>query len=147
MSLVLLSVLLFAGRKICDMVFMTFAYSNEDVFLYPSGLGTEWEAPEEIYSIKEPNMQALFFNALISPRVLFNELGLVHDYYEYRYVNWINQYRVMEAKRLFIEAPERSMQSISQAVGFKTRTTFYKAFLRLYGKGPREYRKEIGSGE
>ncbi len=94
MTLVLLSVLLFVGRKICDVVFLSIAYRDGGIRLRPSGLGAEWEAPEEVIRAKEPNMLASFFDVMISPVVvLFNDLGLVQDYYDYSYVNWINRFR------------------------------------------------------
>lgn len=54
---------------------------------------------------------------------------------------FLNEYRIHEAKRLLIDEPARSINSISNAVGFNSNTAFTLAFTRYEGSTPSKYRK------
>lgn len=55
---------------------------------------------------------------------------------------FINEFRIAESKTLLIEELDRSILSISIAVGFNSYTTFCTTFSRLTGISPSQYRKE-----
>jgi AraC-like DNA-binding protein len=52
----------------------------------------------------------------------------------------VNQYRIDEAKKLLMVAPERTVLEIALSVGFNSKSTFNAAFRRNTGKTPSEYR-------
>ncbi|HOP31011.1 MAG TPA: helix-turn-helix domain-containing protein [Spirochaetota bacterium] len=55
---------------------------------------------------------------------------------------FINEFRINEAKDLLIEEPDRSILSISIAVGFNSYTTFCTTFSKMAGVSPSQYRKD-----
>jgi AraC-like DNA-binding protein len=55
--------------------------------------------------------------------------------------NFINEHRVLAACRLLAEEPDRSILSISGAVGFASKSSFNAEFFRVTGKSPTSYRK------
>ncbi len=55
---------------------------------------------------------------------------------------YINEFRIREAEKILIDEPERSITSISYAVGFNTPATFYKAFGKIFSISPIKYREE-----
>ena len=57
--------------------------------------------------------------------------------------NFINSYRVEEAKHLLKNNPEQSIISICFHVGFSSKTTFNKVFKKYVGKNPTEYRSDF----
>ncbi len=57
------------------------------------------------------------------------------------FATFVNRYRVEEAQRLLIEEPERSILSITYAVGFNSRSSFYEAFQRELGRSPSDWRR------
>ncbi|HOV08151.1 MAG TPA: helix-turn-helix domain-containing protein [Spirochaetota bacterium] len=59
---------------------------------------------------------------------------------------FINEFRVEEAKTLLIEEPDRSILSISLAVGFNSYTTFCTTFSKYTGESPSNYRKRFLKG-
>src|SRR5690606_13999182 len=59
------------------------------------------------------------------------------------YSNFINFYRINEAKRLIYEDSNLSLNEIMQACGFHSRTTFYNAFKKHTGLSPKQF-KEMG---
>jgi len=54
--------------------------------------------------------------------------------------NFINGYRIKEAKKLLIEEPDRTIMSIALAVGFNSNTTFSTTFSCHCGMTPKAYR-------
>ncbi len=54
---------------------------------------------------------------------------------------FINEYRIREAKILLIDDPVRSINSIANAVGFNSNTSFTVTFSKYEGCSPSRYRK------
>ncbi|EMS83825.1 AraC family transcriptional regulator [Leptospira noguchii] len=65
---------------------------------------------------------------------LNNHLGM-------NFNNYINQFRVEEAKSMLINDPSRSVVSVGIAVGFNSNSSFYKAFLKETGMSPKQFRE------
>ncbi|HPD77772.1 MAG TPA: helix-turn-helix domain-containing protein, partial [Spirochaetota bacterium] len=59
---------------------------------------------------------------------------------------FINEFRVEEAKSLLVEEADRSILSISLAVGFNSYTTFCTTFSKYTGMSPSNYRKRFLKG-
>lgn len=55
--------------------------------------------------------------------------------------NFVNQYRIEEAKDILIREPGRSVLSIAYEVGFNSKSSFYDAFSKFTGQRPKEFRK------
>lgn len=55
--------------------------------------------------------------------------------------NYINQFRINEAKSLIIAEPESSIISIAYAVGFNSTSAFYTAFQKNTGMSPTAFRQ------
>jgi AraC-like DNA-binding protein len=61
------------------------------------------------------------------------------------FYNYVNQFRVEEAKRLLASPQERrtSIEAIGLMSGFRARSTFYEAFRRETEKTPAQFREEL----
>ncbi len=60
--------------------------------------------------------------------------------------DYINQYRVKEARHLLERYPDRSIKEILYDVGFNNRTSFHKHFKKWMGQTPTQYRNQIMAG-
>jgi len=58
---------------------------------------------------------------------------------------FVNDYRLQEAKRLLIENPEYNIKTIYFDVGFNNKATFYNAFKKEFHCTPIQYREAITS--
>ncbi|HAT65293.1 MAG TPA: hypothetical protein DCS66_11940, partial [Flavobacteriaceae bacterium] len=56
---------------------------------------------------------------------------------------FINDYRLQEAKRLLLENPEYSIKSIYFDVGFNNKATFYNAFKKEFHCTPTQFRDTV----
>ncbi len=56
--------------------------------------------------------------------------------------NFINNFRVEEAKRLLKNEPDLSIKQICYEVGFKSASTFHESFKKFTGTSPGKYRKQ-----
>ena len=59
------------------------------------------------------------------------------------YNTFINKYRIREAEKYLVEEPDRSITSISYAVGFNTPASFYNAFCKIHDISPVKYRNSF----
>ncbi len=75
----------------------------------------------------------------ISPQQLSEILNtkMNKSFYEY-----VNEFRINEAKRLLIEQPEDKVSYIGQKAGFNSISSFYNAFHKTTGESPGGYRKK-----
>jgi AraC-like DNA-binding protein len=73
----------------------------------------------------------------ISPHQLSELLNQVR---KTTFVNYVNGYRIAEARELLAQASPRNVLNIALDVGFNSKATFNRAFRRLTGLSPREYR-------
>jgi len=67
---------------------------------------------------------------------------LINRKFQGNFSHFINTYRISEAKRLPREHPERNILRIAYEVGFNSQAPFNRAFLKITGKRPREFRLE-----
>lgn len=75
----------------------------------------------------------------IRPKQLTYLLNHVHGV---GFVAFINEYRIRDACALLLDEPDRSVTSIGYAVGFNSRSAFYRAFQARTGLTPNAYRKD-----
>ena len=57
--------------------------------------------------------------------------------------NFVNWYRIEDAKVLIKEHPEMKLADVMVDCGFRTHQTFEAAFLRQCGENPREYQERV----
>jgi len=57
--------------------------------------------------------------------------------------NYINKFRVEEAKRLLKAEPDLGIKHICYEVGFQSASTFHDAFKKFTGTSPAKYRKQM----
>ena len=71
--------------------------------------------------------------------------ALFGDSVDGNFYNFVNRYRVQEAKELLGSPAETrtSVEAIGLMAGFRSRSTFYDAFRKDTGKTPAQYRKEL----
>lgn len=91
----------------------------------------------------------IFKNPDLSIKVLADTLNTnekyiskaINDYGGVNFYQLLNEYRITEAKRIFIRKPKSSVNEVMEEVGFNSRTTFYNAFLKQTGLTPVQFRK------
>jgi len=68
---------------------------------------------------------------------------VINEHFSTHFFDFINQYRIQEAERLLsIEKSKQSIKNIAYSSGFNNRISFYKAFKKMVGTTPTEYRKD-----
>jgi len=104
---------------------------------------------QELVSLMDDN-QYYLDNNLSLPQ-LANEMNISSNYlsqtinecYQVNFFDFINKYRIKEAKRR-LKDPEQAnvtILSIAMAVGFNSKSAFYTAFKKHTGKTPTQYKK------
>lgn len=70
---------------------------------------------------------------------------VLNVYLSVNFTDFVNSYRVNKFIKLMNEKDvvKYTMTALSQQCGFNSRTTFYRAFKKVMGKGPLEYAKEL----
>ncbi|TGN19069.1 AraC family transcriptional regulator [Leptospira idonii] len=93
---------------------------------------------EKIYRNDELSLAELSGRLSVSPHQLSEYLNqhLGKNFFQY-----INYFRIQEAKELCRKNPEKTILSIAFEVGFPSKSTFYDAFRRETGMSPTEFRK------
>ena len=72
---------------------------------------------------------------------------VINECYGKNFRTFINEYRIKEAVRMLSlpEYTKYSLETISEMVGFKSKTTFHKLFLKIVGVTPSFYLKSMQS--
>lgn len=65
----------------------------------------------------------------------------ISKFSEYNYSNFINIYRINEAKRLILENPNINLVDVMSNSGFNSRTPFYNAFIKFTGMSPKQFKE------
>ncbi|MBN2299390.1 MAG: AraC family transcriptional regulator [Deltaproteobacteria bacterium] len=93
---------------------------------------------EKIYAGSDLSLaklaELLSIDAKQLSEILNNEMHT--SFYDY-----INKHRIDEAKKLILENPELKIITVGYDVGFNTTSSFYKAFQKIVGTSPGEFRK------
>ena len=98
----------------------------------------------KIYQDPELRLDGLADSLNLPPRTVST---LLNQHYKQNFYDFINHYRVMDAKRQLSAAgnTNKSIQRIFEDAGFNSKTTFNTLFKRSTGKTPSEYRKANSS--
>lgn len=93
---------------------------------------------DKMYADPDITLRSLAEKLSVSYHVLSQLLNSVIGM-EFR--NYINKYRIEEAKRIIASDPESSIISICYNVGFQSKSAFNNAFKKLTGISPTEFKK------
>jgi AraC-like DNA-binding protein len=106
------------------------------------GLGKQLTAmmeQEKIYCDEELSLPRLSDSLGVTQHQLSQFLN---QHYNRNYNNFINGYRIGDAKMLLVDEPDRNTLSIALAVGFNSYSAFHSAFRKVTGISPAEFRKK-----
>lgn len=67
---------------------------------------------------------------------------LLNEHYHCSFFDYINRFRVNEAKRIIVAQPKRNLLKIAFEAGFNNKTSFVNAFKKFEQKTPSTFRKE-----
>ena len=97
---------------------------------------------EKLFTNKECNLQMVSEVANIKSSLISETLN---TFYKTNFYNFINQYRVQEAKLKLNAADSNSfsLEGIGEMCGFKSKSTFYSFFKKETGLTPMEYKKQV----
>ena len=94
---------------------------------------------EKVFKDEDLSLQSLAEKLSISPRELSR---LINERLDVNYANFINRYRIEEAKNLlFAGGNDHSILEIAYEVGFNSKAVFNRAFKKFTGMTPSEFRK------
>ena len=104
----------------------------------------ELMATIKVYQDPDLDVDGLADSMDISPRSLS---ALINGHYGKNFYEFVNEYRVSEAKRLLEDSDARSMtiQQIFETAGFNSKSTFNTFFKKATGSTPSEYRQAAGA--
>jgi len=75
-----------------------------------------------------------------------NQLSqFLNTYHNMNFNNFVNRYRIDEAKKMLMDEPDRQILSVSFAVGFNSYSTFHATFKKMTGVSPADFRRN-GNG-
>ncbi|WBX71076.1 helix-turn-helix domain-containing protein [Tenacibaculum retecalamus] len=97
--------------------------------------------------------ELLYKNANLTVSELSKKIGvrsdivsqLLNDNLNKNFPNFINEYRILEAKKLLKTQQHLKMEIIAEACGFNSTSTFYSAFKNVTGTTPAKYAKNVNS--
>lgn len=132
------------------------ALSNPDNNKYVASMLSE-EEKEKIVDLLENMMQTkkLFLNPELKITDIASEVSLprrqisqaVNEKLNDNFYNYVNRYRIGEAKRLLEDTKfnQFSIEGIAHQSGFKSRSSFYTAFKNETGVTPNQFRGKVFS--
>jgi AraC-like DNA-binding protein len=95
-------------------------------------------AQEKVYCDEELSLPRLSESLGVTQHQLSQFLN---QHFNKNYNNFVNGYRIEDARKLLVNEPERNTLSIALAVGFNSYSAFHSAFRKVTGLSPAEYRK------
>ena len=93
---------------------------------------------DEIYKDEKLSLEKMAVKAGVSPHQLSE---FINTQYEKNYPLFINEFRIEKAQTLLIEKPEFTILAIAYEVGFKSKSSFNDAFLKITGTTPSQFKK------
>ncbi|GGA65142.1 transcriptional regulator [Neiella marina] len=94
---------------------------------------------EQPYLDSEITIDSLATALAISPKVLSVTLN---HHFQMNFYEFINHYRIEDAKRTLVEQPNKAITDIFYDVGFNSKSVFYSFFRKSEGMTPSAYRKK-----
>jgi len=94
---------------------------------------------ESIYKDFELSLESLAQMLSITPHQLSQ---IKNERLNTNFRNYINSYRIEEAKKILINESDKNILTICYDVGFNSKSTFNTCFKKYTGKTPSEFRQE-----
>lgn len=95
---------------------------------------------EKIFINEDLSLNLLAKHCEITPHQLSQ---YINTYKDTNFNGFINQYRIDEAKRLLEEKPDSSILEIAFEVGFKSKSAFNSAFVKITSNTPKKFRSKF----
>jgi len=92
----------------------------------------------KIYTNPDLTLSILAKELNIRPQLLSQ---LINDNLNKSFTQFINEYRIDEAKRLLKESPQLKIDAVGFESGFNSSSTFYSSFRKITGTTPSNYQK------
>ena len=96
---------------------------------------------DELFRDSDISLPAVAEKLSITPHQLSQ---LLNERMNTGFWDFVNRYRIEEAKRLLRENPDANIISVCFQVGFNTKSTFNSAFKKIAGMTPREFKHYHG---
>ncbi|TAL32741.1 MAG: AraC family transcriptional regulator [Spirochaetes bacterium] len=96
---------------------------------------------DKIYTREDLSLALLAGELSIAPYQLSQ---ILNERLNKNFNAFVNEYRIREAQGLLTTDPERSVTSVTYAVGFNSPSSFYEWFIKLTGLTPVKYRENQG---
>jgi AraC-like DNA-binding protein len=97
---------------------------------------------EELYKKPDVKLKDIANELQIIPHKLSQ---LLNDNVGKSFAQFINEYKVDEAKKLLKENNQFTLEAIGYEAGFSSKSAFYATFKKTVGKTPSEYQKDLKS--
>lgn len=98
----------------------------------------EFLETEKIY--KKPTLSLTELAELVGTNEKYVSTA-ISKYAESNYSNFINRYRINDAKRLLFENPDMNVNDVMINCGFNSRTSFYNSFTKFTGISPKQFKE------
>ncbi|TFH41682.1 MAG: AraC family transcriptional regulator [Chrysiogenales bacterium] len=98
---------------------------------------------EKLYCDEDLNLPRLSQALGVTPHQLSQFLN---QHYGKNFNNYVNGFRIEDARMLLIGEPDRNTLSVALAVGFNSYSAFHSAFRKTTGLSPAEFRKKHARG-
>ncbi|HOD16393.1 MAG TPA: helix-turn-helix domain-containing protein [Spirochaetota bacterium] len=96
---------------------------------------------ERLYTDDQLTLRDLADELSITPHQLSQ---LLNERLDTNFSNFVNQFRIRDARDMLVNQPEKTVLAISLEVGFNSKSAFYEAFSRFSGMSPQAFRKNKG---
>ena len=97
---------------------------------------------ERLYTDDQLTLRDLADELSISPHQLSQ---LLNERLDTNFSNFVNQFRIRDARDMLLNQPEKTVLAVSLEVGFNSKSAFYEAFSRFTGMSPQAFRKTRGA--
>ncbi|WP_338768988.1 helix-turn-helix domain-containing protein [Bernardetia sp. ABR2-2B] len=101
---------------------------------------TDYMKNEKPYLDPELSLQKLAIAINLSEKQLS---GLINQHIGKHFFDYINEFRINDAKRLLKQQPNLTVLEILYEVGFNSKSSFYTAFKKETNQTPTKYRKSV----
>ena len=92
---------------------------------------------EKIYTEPTLTVDSVTQKLQTNKKYLSNSIAI---YAKDNFNNFVNSYRIREARRMILQNPSLSLNQVMYACGFNSRTPFYTAFQKNTGMSPKQFK-------
>ncbi|MBN1950286.1 MAG: AraC family transcriptional regulator [Bacteroidales bacterium] len=93
---------------------------------------------EELFTDENLSLKKLAIKTQVTTHQLSEFINVC---YKKNYSHYINEYRIAKARKLLLEKPDFTILAIGYEVGFKSKSSFNDAFLKVTGQTPSQFKK------